>query len=245
MDEGRFLAGPQSRGSEALRVARIAIEFIRGFRALHFIGPAVTVFGSSRLGEDSQYYKMAREMGFRLASAGFCVVTGGGPGIMEAASRGAKEAGGVSVGVNVALPLEQRNAYLDHWVEFRYFFVRKVMLLKYSYGFVIFPGGVGTLDELFEAATLIQTGRMSDFPLCLMGTDYWAPLMDFMTERMLREGTVTSDEVRRFVLTDSPHEALHHVLERTTVEFGLRWQPAWFLREQPARPKRATDRERP
>src|SRR5262245_21448532 len=157
----RFLQGPQARRSELFRAIRIFIEFIRGFRALHFVGPCVTVFGSARFKEDHPYYALGREVGRALARAGFTVMTGGGPGIMEAANRGAKDVGGRSVGCNIELPEEQRpNPYLDRWITFRHFFVRKVMLVKYSYAFVALPGGFGTLDEIFETATLVQTGKI-------------------------------------------------------------------------------------
>ncbi|MFN6195909.1 MAG: TIGR00730 family Rossman fold protein, partial [Planctomycetota bacterium] len=178
VSEQRFLTEPRSRFGELVRVVRIGAEFIKGFRALHFLPPCVTVFGSARFREDNRWYGMARDVGAGLARAGFTVMTGGGPGIMEAANRGAREAGGLSVGCNITLPHEQKhNPYLDRFVEFRYFFVRKVMLVKYSYAFVVLPGGFGTMDELFEAATLIQTRKIEDFPLVLMGTEYWRPLL--------------------------------------------------------------------
>jgi hypothetical protein len=162
----RFLEGPQKRSIEFVRAVKIFCEFMRGFRALHFVGPCVTVFGSARFTERHPYYKVARECGIELAKAGFTVMTGGGPGIMEAANRGAKEIGGRSIGCNIELPQEQKpNVYLDHWVTFRHFFVRKVMLVKYSYAFIALPGGFGTLDEIFETATLIQTAKISRFPL--------------------------------------------------------------------------------
>src|SRR5579871_3702280 len=161
-----FLEGPHSRGSELLFSLRVFREFIRGFRNLHFVGPCVTVFGSARFTEAHPYYEMAREIGQKLAALGFSVMTGGGPGIMEAANRGAKEANGLSLGCNIRLPVEQKpNAYLDRWVTFDHFFVRKVLLFKYSYAFVIMPGGFGTSDELFEALTLVQTSKISHFPI--------------------------------------------------------------------------------
>ena len=167
----RFLEGPQPRGFELWHAVQIFAEFIRGFRALHFVGPCVTVFGSARFAETHRYYAMGRDVGARLARAGFTVMTGGGPGIMEAANRGAREVGGRSLGCNIELPHEQRpNSYLDRWITFRHFFVRKVMLVKYSYAFVALPGGFGTLDEVFETATLIQTGKIQQFPLSPHGT---------------------------------------------------------------------------
>lgn len=238
-DEGRFLAGPESRRSEAARVTRIAFEFIRGFRKLHFVGPCVTVFGSARFPEDHPYYALSREVGQRLARAGFTVMTGGGPGIMEAANRGAKEAGGRSVGCNIRLPREQRpNPYLDVMAEFHYFFVRKVMLVKYSYAYVAFPGGFGTMDEIFESATLIQTGKMSDFPVVIMGTDYWKPLLDFLEKKMVPEGTIEAGDLERLVVTDSPEEAVSVILRSATTKFGLQWvpKPRWILGE-PTKPR--------
>src|SRR5258706_11253784 len=162
----RFLEGPQRRLAELARAIRIFCEFIRGFRTLHFVGPCVTVFGSARFTEIHPYYRLARLTGAGLARLGFTVMTGGGPGIMEAANRGAKDAGGRSIGCNITLPQEQKpNAYLDKFVEFRYFFVRKVMLVKYSYAFIVMPGGYGTLDEVFETAVLVQTGKIRNFPI--------------------------------------------------------------------------------
>lgn len=235
--ETTFLEGPRSRLGELWRAIRILFEFIRGFRALHFVGPCVTVFGSARFDEKHRHYALAREMGVRLARMGFTVMTGGGPGIMEAANRGAREAGGRSIGCNIELPHEQKpNAYVDKWVEFRYFFVRKVMLVKYSYAFVVLPGGFGTMDELFEALTLIQTGKIRSFPVILMGRDYWAPLLAFLRERMVNEGTVAAADLDLLQVTDSPEEAVA-ILERMAVEpFGLRRKPPvkrwWFFGER-------------
>lgn len=207
-DVKQFLAGPLWRGQELARALRILWEFVRGFRQLHFVGPCVTVFGSARFGESNPYYAMAREMGRRIARMGLTVMTGGGPGIMEAANRGAREEGGASVGCNIELPQEQKpNPYLDVMIEFRYFFVRKVMLVKYSYAFVILPGGFGTLDELFETATLVQTGKISQFPIVLMGSDYWRPLLDFVCHDMVRAGTISPEDAERLPLTDDPDEA--------------------------------------
>ena len=221
-EEEVFLEGPSRRRSELVRAIKIFIEFIRGFRQLHFLGPCVTVFGSARFDEQHRYYGLAREMGRRLATAGFAVMTGGGPGIMEAANRGARDVGGLSVGCNIRLPQEQQhNPYLDKWVEFHYFFVRKVMLVKYSYAFVVMPGGFGTLDEIFETLTLVQTGKIKDFPIVLMGVSYWQPLVDFLRDRLVTEGTVDADDPDRVLLTDSPDEALRHIL-RAAEAFGLR-----------------------
>jgi uncharacterized protein (TIGR00730 family) len=208
IDERRFLEGPQGRFNEFLRACRIFAEFIHGFRRLHFVGPCVTVFGSARFGEGTWAYDTAREMGKQIAGLGFTTMTGGGPGVMEAANRGAREAGGRSIGCNIELPQEQEpNPYLDMFAEFRYFFVRKVMLVKYSYAFVVMPGGFGTLDELSEAATLIQTGKVSNFPIILMGVDYWKPLMDFFRSRLLERGAISPEDMKLFTVTDSIAEA--------------------------------------
>jgi len=234
-DDRRFLAGPQPRLRELLWALRILVEFIRGFRALHFVGPCVTVFGSARFPEQHRYYEMARRVGARLAGDGFTVMTGGGPGIMEAANRGAKEAGGRSIGCNIELPQEQKpNTYLDRWVTFRHFFVRKVMLVKYSYAFVAMPGGFGTLDEVTEAATLVQTRKIAGFPIVLMGVEFWKPLLDFMRGTLVKEGTIGPDDVD-FLVTDSPEEAAAHVrtagMERFGLTYGPRMKRRWFLGE--------------
>ncbi len=216
-DDRRLLAGPERRGSELLRLARIMTDFVRGFRALHFVGPCVTVFGSARFGEDHRYYQLARSVGSAIASEGFTVMTGGGPGVMEAANRGAREAGGRSVGCNIQLPREQKpNPYLDHWVTMHYFFVRKVMLVKYSCAFVVLPGGFGTLDEVFETATLMQTGKIADFPIVLMGTDYWKPLIDFLRTRSLNERTIGPHDLALIECTDSVDAALTLIRQRVS-----------------------------
>jgi uncharacterized protein (TIGR00730 family) len=234
--ERQFLQGPRPRGIELLEAARISSECIRGFRQLHFAGPCVTVFGSARFNEDHEYYALARAVGAKLAEAGFTVMTGGGPGIMEAANRGAKDAGGLSVGANIELPAEQKpNAYLDRWVEFRYFFVRKLMLEKYSYAFIAMPGGIGTLDEIFETAVLVQTGKMRDFPMVLMGKIFWRPLLDYLRESMVAAATIDLADVDRWLLTDSPEEAVAIIKERALKQFGLtygpRARPRWWLGE--------------
>jgi uncharacterized protein (TIGR00730 family) len=238
-EDGKFLEGPHTRASELRRLARISMDFIRGFRGLHFVGPCVTVFGSARFHEDHRYYAMAREVGRRLGRAGFTVLTGGGPGIMEAANRGARDVGAPSIGCNIILPEEQKpNPYVDRWLEFRYFFVRKVMLVKYSYAFVVLPGGFGTMDEIFECATLIQTGKIKNFPLILMGKDFWQPLHDFLCHGMVSEKTILPTDCERILFTDSVDEAMDRILTAATKEFGLVWKaapprsPRWYLGEQ-------------
>ena len=207
--ESRFLAGRRTRRQELYSALGIFGEFLRGFRALHFVGPCVTVFGSARFPAGHRYYDMARVLGSRIASAGYTVMTGGGPGIMEAANRGAKEAGGISIGCNIELPHEQiPNPYLDRFVQFHHFFVRKVMLVKYSHAFVVLPGGYGTLDEAFETATLVQTGKMRSFPIVAMGTDYWQTLRDFARQTMLRDGTIAAPDLDLIRFTDSLDEAM-------------------------------------
>jgi uncharacterized protein (TIGR00730 family) len=233
-EDGRFLEGPHTRAHEFARLLRIGADFVRGFRALHFVGPCVTVFGSARFHEDHRYYALGREVGKRLGRAGFTVLTGGGPGIMEAANRGAHEVGARSIGLNIVLPQEQKpNPYIDRWVEFRYFFVRKVMLVKYSYAFVVLPGGFGTMDEIFECATLIQTGKIRNFPLVLMGTEFWQPLRDFLSHRMVPEKTILPTDVDRILFTDSVDEAMDRIMSAATQEFGLSWEPQarWYFGE--------------
>jgi uncharacterized protein (TIGR00730 family) len=232
--EIRFLRGPQRRGSELARVLRIALEFIRGFRHLHRVGPCVTVFGSARFDETHPHYAKAREIGAGLARAGFTIMTGGGPGIMEAANRGARDVGGRSVGCNIRLPSEQSpNPYLDEWITFQHFFVRKVMLVKYSYAFVAMPGGFGTLDEIFETATLIQTGKIEEFPLVLVGVDFWKPLLEFMQDRLVANGTVSPEDPLRLLATDSTEEVVESIRERSMRQFHLTYGPRFERR--PAR----------
>ena len=224
-EERRFLEGPHTRRQELLRAIRICAEFIRGFRRLHFIGPSVTVFGSARFDEGTFAYDTARAVGAEMAKLGLTVVTGGGPGVMEAANRGAREAGGRSVGCNIELPFEQKhNPYLDTFVEFRYFFVRKVMLVKYSYAFVVLPGGFGTLDELFEAVTLMQTDKIQDFPIVLMGVDYWEPMLEFIRDRMLTEKTISPRDLELLFVTDSPEEAVDRIADTVQKHFGFAWK---------------------
>ncbi len=197
------------------QAARIGKEFLQGFMAVERIGrPAVSVFGSARIGEEHPAYRAAREVGRGLAEAGFAVVTGGGPGAMEAANRGAREGGGVSVGFNIELPHEQHsNPYLDIDITFDHFYVRKTMFVKAAEGFVIFPGGFGTLDELFEALTLIQTGKVLHFPVIMFDADYWAPLLDWIRGRLLWEGMISSEDLELLTVTEDPAEAVATISE--------------------------------
>lgn len=210
-------------------------EFIKGFRAFHFVGPCVTVFGSARFMDDHIHYSTARELGKRLAEIGFTVMTGGGPGIMEAANRGAKEAGGKSVGCNIELDFEQKpNPYMDKWVTFKYFFVRKVLLMKYSYAFVVMPGGAGTMDELFETITLIQTKKIKDFPVVIMGKDYWKNLSELLDD-FVKNKTISETDQKLFVITDSVDEAVRHIKMHAVEKFRLvkkKYKPSRILGER-------------
>jgi uncharacterized protein (TIGR00730 family) len=235
--ERLFLSGPQPRLKELWRAIRIFFECLRGFRALHFIGPCVTVFGSARFHEGDPTYELTREVGKQLALSGFTVITGGGPGLMEAANRGAKEVGGYSVGCNIHLPVEQKpNDFLDLWIEFRHFFIRKLMLAKYSYAFIAMPGGFGTLDEFFEVATLVQTGKIRGFPIILMGKEFWSPLLEFMKNRLIAHGTILQEDFDRIIVSDSPLEVATLVRNAGLNEFGLYDGPKikrrWFLFEK-------------
>ena len=218
--EQQFLSASRTPDQERRRLARITKEFEMGFRRLHKVGPAVTVFGSARFKEGTPHYRLGVELGRELAKAGFSVMTGGGPGLMEAANRGAKEAGGTSIGCNIVLPHEQApNPYLDDVLNFRYFFARKVMLVKYSCAFVCLPGGFGTLDEMFEAATLIQCRKIGPFPLVLLGRAFWDNLREFFFD--LRDsGAISRQDVGFGAILDSPQEAVKLIAER--VPSGVR-----------------------
>ncbi|MEW6736037.1 MAG: TIGR00730 family Rossman fold protein [Acidobacteriota bacterium] len=228
-EEQYFLEGPKSRSSEFLITLRILHDFIRGFRVLHFVGPCVTVFGSARFTSDHPYYELAREVGQGLSQLGFTVMTGGGPGIMEAANRGAHEAGGRSVGCNIRLAKEQQpNPYLDRHVTLRHFFVRKVLLIKYSYAFIVMPGGVGTMDELFEALTLIQTQKIEHFPIVLMGREYWQRLFALL-QSMVEAKTIDSVDMNLLLITDSVPEAMAYIEKHAIEQFGLR-RRKWMMK---------------
>lgn len=235
--ERLLLTGPRPRLEELFRVFRIGAEFIRGFRALHFVGPCVTVFGSARFAPDTPWYQLARSAGSELGKRGFTVMTGGGPGIMQAANQGARDAGAPSIGCNIILPHEQApNPYCDRVIGFRYFFVRKVMLLKYSYGFIVMPGGFGTMDELFETLTLMQTRKIADFPVVMMGKKYWDELDDFVKRRMIPDGTIDPIDRELVMVTDDPAEAAEFIAQAARRKFGLKLgtppKPRWWLLER-------------
>lgn len=224
--EERFLRGSGRRLEDWRRAAYVSWELLRGFRKFAALPPTVTIFGSARFGEESPYYSLTHALARSLAQQGFAVMTGGGPGLMEAANRGAHDAGGVSVGCNISLPKEQApNRYVGPWIEFRHFFVRKVMLVKYSYAFVAAPGGFGTLDELFETATLVQTGKVQDFPVILMGSDYWAPLLEAIERTLLAERAIDREDLQRLVVTDDVEVALRCIHECSRRRFGVEVTP--------------------
>ncbi|REJ77667.1 MAG: TIGR00730 family Rossman fold protein [Acidobacteria bacterium] len=228
--ERLFLEGPRSRLAELKNIFRIAWEFLRVFRVLHFAGPCVTVFGSARFAEGHEYYELTRKVGAEMAKLGFTVMTGAGPGLMEAANRGAKEAGGLSIGCNIELPFEQdHNPYMDKVVTVYYFFVRKVALVKYSYAFIVVPGGIGTLDELFEALTLIQTGKIKDFPVIVFAKDYWANLRAHL-EAMAEARSIDLEDLDLLLFTDSIEEAAAHLREHSIKRYGLRQRPPTKIR---------------
>ncbi len=223
-EEIRFLEGPQSRWEEFKITILVLFDFMRGFRALHFVGPCVTIFGSARFTENHQHYKTTVELAAEIAKLGFTIMTGGGPGIMEAANRGAKSVGGKSVGCNIILPKEQRpNPYLDKWVNIRYFFVRKTLLIKYSYAFVVMPGGFGTMDEFFEALTLIQTGKLNQFPIVIFDTVFHAHLIAYINN-LVAAKTITEDDLNFFLVTDSIDEAVKYIYDKAIKRFDLHYQ---------------------
>lgn len=221
--EIRFLEGPQSRWDDFKITLRTVWDFIKGFRVLHFAGPCVTIFGSARFDENNRHYKDAQTLGREIAKLGFTIMTGGGPGIMEAANRGAKEVGGRSVGCNIELPFEQKhNPYLDKWVTIKYFFVRKTLLIKYSYAFIVMPGGFGTMDELFEALTLIQTGKIKNFPIVIFNKEFHRELLNYIDHLKL-EGTISPEDLDLMLITDSVEETVHYMKE-CIERFGLRYE---------------------
>lgn len=231
--ESVYLDGPKPRINEFFFACDIFLQFIKGFRTLHFIGPCITVFGSARFKEGHIYYQTAREFGKRIAALGFTTMTGGGPGIMEAANRGAFENEGTSVGCNIKLPSEQYpNPYMHKWITFNYFFIRKVLLVKYSYAFIIMPGGFGTMDEFFDTLTLSQTKSITDFPLVLFGKEYYQPLMDVIDE-MVAKGTISQTDKKLVLLTDDIEEAMQYIQAYIAKNFKVkRRRKLWWLLEK-------------
>lgn len=228
-----YLEGPKSRSYELSFAWRVFRQFIKGFRTLHFTGPCITVFGSARFKEDHPYYIKAREFGKRIAGLGLTTMTGGGPGIMEAANRGAFENGGSSVGCNIQLPFEQQaNPYTQTSVTFEHFFVRKVLLVKYSYAFIIMPGGFGTLDEFFETLTLIQTKSITQFPVVLFGKEYHQPLLENI-EWMAKEGTISKEDMSLVLITDSVDEAMDYITSYISANYKVKSRKRlWWLFEK-------------
>jgi uncharacterized protein (TIGR00730 family) len=229
-----YLEGPKSRSYELSFAWRVFTQFIKGFRTLHFVGPCITVFGSARFKEDHAYYEAAREFGKQIAQMGLTTMTGGGPGIMEAANRGAFENNGASVGCNIQLPFEQKpNPYVHKSITFQHFFVRKTLLLKYSYAFIIMPGGVGTMDEFFETLTLVQTKTISQFPIVLYGKSYYQPLIDYM-HMMVQQKTISAEDMQLVLLTDSIEEAMQHIAKfiKTNYQVKSRKKVWWLLEKR-------------
>jgi uncharacterized protein (TIGR00730 family) len=228
-----FLEGPKSRSYEISFAWRVFKQFMKAFRCLHFVGPCITVFGSARFKEDNEYYKSAIEFGKQIAAYGFTTMTGGGPGIMEAANRGAYESGGMSVGCNIQLPFEQvHNKYMHQWVTFEHFFVRKVILLKYSYAFIIMPGGFGTMDEFFETLTLVQTQTIHSFPIVLYGKEYYQPLLEVM-HHMAEKGTISEQDMSLVLLTDDIPEAMEHIRKYIVQNYKVKPRKRfWWLFEK-------------
>ena len=227
------LDGPKPRVNEFKFAVQIFFEFIKGFRALHFVGPCITVFGSARFKEDHPYYVQSRKMGQKIAELGFVTMTGGGPGIMEAANRGAFENGGKSIGCNIKLPFEQSpNPYVDKSITFNFFFIRKVLLVKYSYGFVIMPGGFGTQDEFFETLTLAQTKVINDFPIVVMGKAYHEPFMHWM-DHMIAAGTISPEDKDFILFTDDCNEAIEHIRKYVQKNYVVKPRKRlWWLFEK-------------
>lgn len=234
-EESLFVRGPLSRLKELLFSFKVQFSFIRAFRKMHFVGPCVTVFGSARFKVDSPHYKNAEKIGAALAELGFTVMTGGGAGIMEAANKGAYEAGGYSVGCNIVLPFEQKpNKYLHKWINIRYFFVRKVLLIKYSYAFVVMPGGMGTLDELFEALTLIQTKVIKHFPIVIFDSEYHKELCQHI-KVMAKNESINAEDMKLLFVTDSVEDLINHIEAYSVKQFGLvrkQYKPKWWFSEK-------------
>ena len=226
-----FLSGPNSRGKEFLFLLRVFWQFLNGFRKLHFVGPCITVFGSARFTEENEHYQNARTLGRKLSEMGFAVMTGGGPGIMEAANRGAHEAGGKSIGCSIELSHEQKtNPYVTREVKFKYFFIRKVLLIKYSYAFIVMPGGFGTLDELFETITLIQTGILNDFPVVMIGKEYYKDINE-MVDKMIVEKTISEKDKDLLHFTDDLDEATEYIRQFIHNNYKVKRKSSWILGE--------------
>lgn len=231
--EIQFLEGPQSRLTELKFIISILWELIRCFRKLYFTGPCITFFGSARFSDNHKFYEFTREAAAEFAKLGFTIMTGGGSGLMEAANRGAKDTGGKSVGCNIKLPINQRpNSYLDKWVEVKHFFVRKILLVKYSFAFVVMPGGFGTLDEYFEALTLIQTGKIKNFPIIIFNAEYHKALIEHINN-MKMQGTINEFESNLFLITDNIEEARLFIIEHSIKQYSLKPKPKfkslkWF-----------------
>jgi uncharacterized protein (TIGR00730 family) len=232
-NEYYHLEGPKPRINELGFAVKIFIQFIKGFRTLHFIGPCITVFGSARFKEDHPYYIQSREIGKRIAALGLTTMTGGGPGVMEAANRGAFESGGKSVGCNIKLPFEQSpNPYTNVSITFDYFFIRKVLMVKYSYAFIIMPGGFGTLDEFFETLTLAQTKVINDFPIVVMGSAYFQPFKEWL-EDMIASGTIAPEDKKFVLFTDSIDEAMEHIAKYVNKHYTVKPRKRlWWLFEK-------------
>ncbi len=234
-DDSLFMRGPLSRFKELLFTLRVQLSFIKAFRKMHFIGPCVTVFGSARFTQDSKHYKNAVKIGAELSKLGFTIMTGGGPGIMEAANKGAYESGGYSVGCNIILPFEQKpNPYLHKWINIPYFFVRKFLLIKYSYAFVVMPGGVGTMDELFESFTLIQTKMIQDFPIVIFDSEYHKELCQHI-QIMKENESISPEDMELLFITDSVEDLVAHIETHSIQKFGLVKKPfraKWWLGER-------------
>ena len=234
--EIQFFEGPQSRWKDFKYTVSVFFEFIKGFRALHFVGPCVTVFGSARFKEDHPFYQQARKLSGEIAQLGFTIMTGGGPGIMEAANRGAKDVGGKSVGCNIVLPHEKKhNPYLDKWVDIKYFFVRKMLLIKYSYAFIVMPGGFGTLDEFFGAITLIQTRKIEMFPIIIFDKEFYQKILDH-NQKMLEAGTISKNDEDLYLVTDSIPQTIAYIKQKSIIAFGLKYmepkKPFWGFFER-------------
>ena len=228
-----YLEGPKPRIYELGFAWKIFTEFIKGFRLLHFVGPCITVFGSARFTENHIYYKVAQQFGKRIAQLGFATITGGGPGTMQAANKGAFENGGTSIGCNIKLPFEQKpNPYVNKSITFSYFFIRKVLLVKYSYAFIIMPGGFGTMDEFFETLTLVQTKTINNFPIVLFGKSYYQPLMNYI-KLMSEQGTINEGDIKLLLLTDDINEAMQHITTYVTANYTVKPRKRlWWLFER-------------